>query len=517
VLATETVAVAATSGLSDASRPVELVRRLCRALADAGIDYCHWKSNNALDRSARGANDLDLLVNRADETRFVGIMSACGFKLAHAPADKQMTGVVDYFGYDPPADRWIHVHAHYQLVAGHDLTKDYRIPIERAYLESCTQGPLFRVPAVELEFIVFVIRMILKHSTWDAVLGREGRLSKNERGELRDLQSRVSRERVTTALETHLPCVSPALLGRCIEALGENSSIRIRMTTGLTLQRALAANAGHSAWIDAATKAVRRVVKGVRRRVMASEGRYRLATGGATIALVGGDGAGKSTAAEGLHAWLSTHFDASRVHLGRPAWSVSTIALRTALKAGQIAGLYPLETSVRETVQQVSPVSPGYPWLIREVCRARDRYRRYVTARRRAARGSLVLFDRFPVPEIQGMDGPLTRQFIRRLLDARGARGRFHPRPDAPLAQCLVHLEERTYRRMLPPDIIAVLRVDPETAVRRKPDEDPAAVRERSAEVWNVRWQRSRACIIDASQSPGAVLSELKALIWSQL
>ena len=47
-------------------RTLELVSSLCRALEEAEIHYCHWKSNESLDRSASGENDLDLLVSRAE-------------------------------------------------------------------------------------------------------------------------------------------------------------------------------------------------------------------------------------------------------------------------------------------------------------------------------------------------------------------------------------------------------------------------------------------------------------------
>ena len=57
-----------------------LTYRLCQALEAERITYCHWKSNNALDRSASGDNDLDLLVSRADVPRFTGILYRLGFK-----------------------------------------------------------------------------------------------------------------------------------------------------------------------------------------------------------------------------------------------------------------------------------------------------------------------------------------------------------------------------------------------------------------------------------------------------
>lgn len=44
--------------------PVEIIHRLLQVLEYDRIAYCHWKSNNALARTAPGDNDLDLLVSR---------------------------------------------------------------------------------------------------------------------------------------------------------------------------------------------------------------------------------------------------------------------------------------------------------------------------------------------------------------------------------------------------------------------------------------------------------------------
>ena len=135
------------------SRHLDLVVSLCRALAERGITYCHWKSNHALERSASGENDLDLLVDRRDASRFTELLHRYGFKQAQAPPDRQMPGVLDYYGYDEGADKWVHVHAHYQLILGHDLTKNYRLLVEGPYLESAIQADVFKVPAPEWEFI----------------------------------------------------------------------------------------------------------------------------------------------------------------------------------------------------------------------------------------------------------------------------------------------------------------------------------------------------------------------------
>ena len=496
---------------------LDRIHRLCQALEAERITYCHWKSNNALDRSASGDNDLDLLVSRADVPRFTGILYRLGFKQAEAPPEKQMPGVLDYFGYDEGAHKLIHVHAHYQLIVGHDLSKNYRLPIERPYLESAVQGDLFKVPAAEFEFIVFVIRMVLKHATWDAILGREGTLKSAERRELAYLQARIDQERVYDILKRHLPYISVELFNNCIQALQPACSIWTRMKTGQRLQTRLQANARRPLPIESYLKLWRRAALPIRRRIFKSSSKYRLESGGAMIAIVGGDGAGKSTAVDALYAWLSKNFETTRVHLGKPDWSWTTMTIRGILKIGNLLGLYPVDSSFRETLNQKSPVSPAYPWLLRELCKARDRYLTYVKARRFAAKGGLVILDRFPLPQLQLMDGPQAERFIKQLMDGPQAKRFMSPHQANPLAKFLVKREESYYQQTVLPELLIVLRVDPEIAVQRKADEDATSVRERSTEIWELNWEHTDAHIIDGSKSKTEVLTELKTLIWSEL
>jgi len=496
---------------------LNLVFKLCQVLAKEEITYCHWKSNNALDRSASGDNDLDLLVSRADGLRFTEILARLGFKPAKAPTEKQMPDVEDYFGYAQEADKWIHVHVHYQLVLGHDMSKNYRLPIEQPYLASATQGELFKVPAPEFEFIVFIIRMGLKHLPWDVILGREGKLKSTERQELAYLQARINQDRVDEILQQHLPYISVELFNNCIRALQPACSIWTRMKTGQQLQTQLQANARRPLPIDIGLKLGRRVVLASRRRIFKSSSKYRLQSERAMIAIVGGDGAGKSTAVDALYAWLAKHFETTKVHMGKPAWSRTTRTVRGMLKLGQLIGLYPVESSFRATLNQKSLLSPGYPWLLREVCRARDRYWTYTKARRFAANGGVVILDRFPLPQIQLMDGPLAAQFINQLMAGSQANQFMSPQRVSRFTKALVKREESYYQPIVSPDLLIVLRVDPEIAVQRKTEEDAASVRERSTEIWQLNWEQTGAHIIDGSKSKTEVLTEIKALIWSEL
>jgi len=102
------------------------------------------------------------------------------------------------------------------------------------------------------------------------------------------------------------------------------------------------------------------------------------------------------------------------------------------------------------------------------------------------------------------MDGPHCERMTRTIQTNR-------------LIKLLIALEKRYYQPIALPEVLIVLKVDPEIAVQRKTDEDAASVRARSTEIWELDWRETPAHVLDASRSKADVLSDLKALVWSQL
>ena len=126
--------------------------------------------------------------------------------------------------------------------------------------------------------------------------------------------------------------------------------------------------------------------------------------------------------------------------------------------------LYPFEGDVYEESLQPH----GYPWFIRAVCTARDRYLTYFQARRFSSNGSLVLCDRYPFPGFMKMDGP---QCEYALTTSKKTNW---------FLNFLTIKEKSYYQQIKLPDLLIVLKVDPEIAVQRKADETEISVRARS-------------------------------------
>ena len=503
-----------TAGVSDAparagdlAEALDLVEALCSELAAEGVVYCHWKSNDLLERALAGDSDLDLLVRREDAERFEETIHRLGFRDVEAPPLRRVPGVFHSYGLDAPSGRLAHIHAHYELILGDDTTKNYRLPIEDAYLASAEQGPWMPVPSRDHEFVVFVLRMVLKHATWDAIVSGKGKLSAAEVAELGYLTERADLHRTAAILHEHLPMVDGRLFDRCLWSLRPGTSRWFSMRTAHRVERTLSpyARRRHG---DSMVRLWRRSRLVVRRHVLRRRPpRGGLVAGGAVVAVVGGDGAGKSTAVAELSRWLSGHVATTTLHLGKPRRSLTSSVVRSLWRRsarGVVRGPKVSGASLAAS-DGTSMTLRTRLRLVRQVAVARDRYLESRRAHRAAARGAIVLADRYPVPEIRSMDGPLAS----RMLTTPGA-GR--------AARFLARQEQRYYERIEDPDVLIVLRVSPEVAVeRRRGIDDESEVRRRSEEIRDVDWHRISAVVIDADRPEDEVLADARSAVWSRL
>ena len=129
-----------------------------------------------------------------------------------------------------------------------------------------------------------------------------------------------------------------------------------------------------------------------------------------------------------------------------------------------------------------------------------------------SARNTIRLFD-------IDIDVVTMRESVERLLrwmdaprtsSVRGAEER-------PLARWMISREQEYYGRFDPPDLLIVLRVSPDSAVDRRPDQDPDFVRIRAQEVWDRDWNLRNCVVIDADRHMDGVHDDVRRAVWSML
>ena len=492
------------------TNPVGLIAKLLSVLSEEKVLYCHWKSNWKIERWLAGDDDLDLLIRRSDVSRFVTSLSRLGFKRASLPPRKEMPGILNYYGYDEHSQRFVHVHAHYQLVLGHDATKNYRIPVERLLLETAVRHGEIPVTSPEIELALFVMRMTLKYSITDSAvrgwLRRSSRHAAAIRDEIEYLQELSDPVRFEASFRQLFPTVDRDLFDECLDAFSNGAGIARHVALKHRLQKCLETYSRSPRFAAELRRFCDYATTLLQRFILKRTTRKRFETGGSLIAVVGGDGSGKSTCVNDLNEWLGKKFDTVTIHLGIPPKSAFTWLVIGAVRMRYwTMKRLPSGRKISGSGEFTSFMpEPNLLQQIRWLCTARDRFRLYKKVRRFASNGGIVICDRFPVKGLHLMDGPR----IRRTLNGSGGSA---------LTRFLINWEENYYRQIMPPDLLVVLRADPMVAAARKTNEPPTHVIPRVKELWELDWNGTGATVINANRPKGEVLADIRALVWAEL
>lgn len=164
---------------SIAHRPrntLAVLRDLLEQLHEAGIRYCHWKSNEHLGASMVGATDLDILVDRRDAREFARLLAVAGVKPFRKLAGNEYPGVEDYLAFDAERGAFSHLHVHYQLTLGEKFLKGYRLPWETRAIDTRVFDAEHQLYVIDphLELLVLVVRAAIKLRARDWILAARG-------------------------------------------------------------------------------------------------------------------------------------------------------------------------------------------------------------------------------------------------------------------------------------------------------------------------------------------------------
>jgi len=484
---------------------------LLAALDRAGVRYCHFKSNAHVAAGVEGLTDLDLLCERAQAELIDGMLAAHGYKRFPAHASRAYPGVDDYLGVDEQTGRLLHLHLHYRLIVGERFFKNYRLPWEEEFLRRRVvddeTGVFVADPS--LEWLLLVCRAALK-IRWRERMGALFGTGRGESAGLREEHAWLA-ERV----DARAPAEDAGRLlgaeasGLVADALAED--LRFRRLTAL--RRALLGNpkvlraygrlpALRIRWQRELRWAVGGVARRYLRRPVPSS--RSGPAGGTIVAVIGSDGAGKSSVNEILHSWLRAKVDVIPIYFGSGQGHASI--LRWPLKL--VLGLRPS----RSTPSTLDPEARrtrnvGFTRAVWALVLAREKRAKLRTAIRARERGFVVVCDRYPQTQVDGVnDGPILWRW--RTSSSR-------------LRRALARWEDGVYALAAdtPPDVVIRLLVTPETASRRRPGDNPRELEYRTQLVKDLRFDGSRFGVldVDADAELDSVALEVKRRLWPAL
>jgi thymidylate kinase len=510
---------AAAGELDFPAGTLELVRTVFTALNDGGVRYCHWKSTTGLPLALAGGTDLDLLVDRAHAAPFTAVVRGAGFKPFISHPSRRFVGVEDWLGHDPGSGRLVHLHVYYRLVLGEDHVKNHVLPIEDAVLDGALIRHGVKVPAPAAELAILIVRALLKYRRTDAAkdalrLGRRGGLPPSLRGEAADLARRVATEELAATAGRLLPSVAPEVFTEFLQVLESDprdagALLRLRgaVRRGLRQFERLPRGAATAMSLAARLERAPGLRRILRPRSKADLRRKSSATGGLTVAIVGADGAGKSTVIDEVVRWLGWRLNLRVAYLGTARPSPPTAAAQALSRVGRrIANRWQRSHAPGGgPVQRVSDLFTATRYL----AEARERADRAREGRRLAANGTLVLFDRFPLDwvrlQARPVDGPRIAE-----LGTAAERG---------LLAALRRREEAIYAGIGPPDLVILLAVEPDVALARKPSARPGTIEDKARAVLEAARQATGGgvVVVDASRPLDEVVRAVEDEIWRRL
>lgn len=493
--------------IMETDAPLSAAAQLFAVLNQAGIRYCHWKSNLRLAESLAGRTDLDLLVDRRHEAEFRRILAEQGIKpLADAPG-KSYPGVEHQLGFDWQTGRLFHLHVHFRLVLGEQHVKNYLLPLEQVFLDAATLRSGVKVPPPELELIVLALRVLLKYRDRDGIKDilaiRSAGIPAHMLGELTWLMEQISPrefEKTLAAVSSVIPADAVRQFLSVIQEQPRQGWKLLRLRGAV--RRALRPHqrsgraAAAAAYFGALWRKSRR-----------GERQMGLPGGGKRIALVGVDGSGKTTHSQALAAWLSWKVDTHLLYLGSKQPSQRSQALYWLFRIARRS-----QTEIIRRWGASHPFARLAGGLKQKLLAGHylsigaDRYRRYRLGERLAGGGSLIIFDRFP------FDAPLDGPEIGRIPD------------DSPggLAR-LIQREEALYTRFQRPDLLVLLDTPAEVSARRKPDHPLEVIQAKGAALAALKQSlqqsapSARWVCVDAARPLDEVLLAAKRAVWEAL
>lgn len=477
---------------------MKLIKVFLENLEKSNIRYVHWKSNTNIKLALSGIDDLDILVDPNNERELNDVFKKLKFTRAYSEKDSWQDGITHFLGLDIDSQNLVHVHLHYKLALGYDYDKCFKLPIVDLYLENTTkyEGKVY-LPSYENEYCILVIRLILKNALTPFLLKlphkqyslfkrakENGVIKDGGYTEFLDLKDKIDKVKLNRTLETTFSFLSKELFEFCISVLENNNNVIAYFKAGSKLKKELVNFRDYGEIISFSKAFVRlyslRFYSLLRKlRIHNKISGKKTEHGGRIIAFVGGDGAGKTTTISNLRKTLKSQFSLKSIHVGKPSMHLKGLVFRLISKIFSLIGFKNLSKAFFYISIAINRKNE-----FRKACKFRDK-------------GIIVLQDRMPLEGITTMDCSRVDTIL---------NGKYNK---------LSKYEKKQYESIKGVDMLFVMKLNPDIALQRRPEDDPDELRIRSGQIWNNEWVAPFAHEINTGENnPEQVQNILLKKLW---
>jgi len=484
------------------------VESLFRELNEQKIPYCLWKGSTRLREAAQGYSDFDLYVDRKASGHFKEILHKHGCKHMMSPPGKKLPGVEDYLGHDEMTGKSYHLHVYFQLILGQSLFKSYRLPLEQRLLGSSHIRNGVNLASPELEVITRVIITLSKYRNRDVFKDflsiRTPGISPETIQTFNHLLGQTTFERISKTLKSEVNFISHDIVIRFLKIVRSSprSAYNIYQMRN-ALRKQLSTFRIYSRW-----QAFYRFPN-INKSFL---GKKKLASGGMLVALVGADGAGKSSILVNLNKWLSWKLSVQNCYMGLgERLSFASRMIQVCVRFFSL--LYKASTAIVGNGKWLSRNSKtiyNFAYDLHYVSIATTRYYRYLSSKKKAARGSVVLCDRYPLASLHQVMMNSTRA----PMDGPRIAWKYKGQKMNRITAYLSKLELKLYKKIRPPDYVLLLQVRPNVALKRKPDHTPQEIEPKTRAIKNMDRNGLQIIDIDANQPFERALLQVKQELW---
>lgn len=488
--------------MENGNDPLKLCKKFFSYLNQNKIQYCHWKSNNHLEKGLKGETDLDLLIDEGDRERLQQALSKYRFIRILSHYLKQYPGMEDYLGFDSETGKLIHLHVHYKLILGQKYIKNHHLPLEKLVLKYSRERYGVKIPCPEMELLLLVIRSCMKfgiRNIMGCILRRSPSLfPKDIFSEFQFLLQDSEDKKFGTLIEQSNLKLSAQQIFDFIDCLkrGEITLFKILSLRHYIFQT-LRPFRRHPPFLSL-KKLIRIYIHKlpIFKKFWPISGK-RLDAYGKSFGIVGADGSGKSTILKDLDKWLSWKLEVRTFYFGIPkTYGLKlirgiTVFLRILSDAGFGKTLPRLADKLKKYIS-----SRRWIWV------AKKRLVIFHELEKFTRIGGVVITDRYPLPQFWDM---------RRPMDGPRIKIEYGNTTNEVAKQ-----EEYYYSRIGLPTKILVLQTNIDELRRRKGDL-PQGDLIMKADAINHITSAPGICCINGNQSYSKVLQDIKEEIWESL